>query len=286
MKTAISQYLGGATIDAADANYDSSIDLGLLCPFCGRPVFLVGGSTRQRYEKTEHLPPHFSHYRAESETAKLCEARAITKEGREYLQQLQPEARGQRLTAYNRRLWDMIIEEKDAPRNCKTWLKLNAPQLQSSTRDLIAHCLKHWRDPEERSQIKAAMPKLVEHLTPETIAAAVLGRPSDDPSSQAMEIARSVSETWKHDLSRQLHWAICAEVTDYLAQKESEPVFEKLIYLAMFDRLNFHPARNEPIHSQQIMEICLGSIALTRWEAMLEKFSQPRRGDGFGRRTK
>lgn len=274
MKSAISLYLGGTTIDAASANYDSSIDLGLRCPFCGKPVFLVGEAVRQRRDKLEYISPHFSHYKAEATAGKVCEARALTKEGREYLQKLQPEARGQRLGLYNRRLWDMLMAEKDAPRDCKKWLKRHAPQLLPKTTEMVEHCRKHWRDPEERSRIKAAMPGLVQHLTPEKIAASIGAQPNAE--------VEAIAQTWQQDLSKRLHWAICNEVADYLAQPEAAAVFEKLVYLAMFDRLTFHPGRNEPIHSNQIMEICMGSIALTRWEAMLERFSKARRGDGFG----
>jgi len=47
MKYAAAIFYGGQLLDAADANYGSYKELGLLCPNCKSPVFLQAISKHQ-----------------------------------------------------------------------------------------------------------------------------------------------------------------------------------------------------------------------------------------------
>lgn len=264
-------------IDALDADYPDTIDLGLLCPVCDKPVFLVKKSERLRQGRMEIIQTHFSHYKSDSETAKLCEARIQTKEGREFLQHLSAESRGQRLSLFNRRLWEMIAWEKDCPRNLDKWLKASYPKHHQDLFYLVDHCWEYWKKPQELKQIKQAMPAVAEQLhdNREIIQAGL------NPGSPAMQQAIKVCED---TFNLRLHWLIAEEVADYLAQSSAKKVFANLVRLALFDFLPSAVAENRPIRSNEIQYLILNTIGLTRWVAALEEFRSPRPGDGFGRK--
>lgn len=278
MLQARSMYLGGELLEATAANYSDSVDLGLTCPVCGKPVFLVKEGVRERLGKLEYISPHFSHYKADSELGKLCEARIQTREGRELLGYLTSESRGQRLSLFNKRLWAMIAWEKDFPKNLDRWIRVHAPMHYGELDRLIDHCWKHWQDPEERRQIKAAIPRAIELLTEEN-----LKRSGVDVDhnrvlvQQAMQFSREA-------LNHRLQWVIAEEVVDYLAQPTAREVFGNLVRLALFDAIPQSLAQGKAIHSNDVQYLILSSIGLTQWVAALEHFKRPLPGEGFSKR--
>lgn len=108
MKQAKSMYQGGELIDAKYCDYDSCKELGLLCPFCDEPVFLVRECVRQRQKshKVFLVDPFFSHYK--SGDISECELRSRSIEGQAYLEQLSPVKKGQRLELFNKFFWEMV----------------------------------------------------------------------------------------------------------------------------------------------------------------------------------
>lgn len=111
MKEAISIYLGGQVIDAADCNYESAKNLGLKCPFCDSAVFLRSHSVRRIKGKDKIFGAYFSHYSCGNGESLECEKRSISKQGKEQIERIKIERRNQRLQLYNRFLWDMIADD-------------------------------------------------------------------------------------------------------------------------------------------------------------------------------
>lgn len=104
-------YRGGILADASICDYESSRKLGLVCPFCSEAVFLRRGSEYDRNGKPVKISPAFCHYGIEGSTGEECELRSIRKEGERYLQNLEIQARNQRLELYNKRLWEVMKQE-------------------------------------------------------------------------------------------------------------------------------------------------------------------------------
>lgn len=110
MKYAKSILRGGEIINASACDYESTKLLGLVCPFCSQAVFFRSGSFYTRKGKQISSPESFSHYHSEDllATDKDCELRSSRPEGEEYLQRLKIEAKNQRLSLFNKRLWLIV----------------------------------------------------------------------------------------------------------------------------------------------------------------------------------
>jgi hypothetical protein len=271
-------YLGGAIVAASGCGYHSSIELGLNCPFCNRPVFLVQGFSRKRGDKSHAVPTHFSHYKADSEAGKDCEARSLSKEGREFIRKLSPEARGQRLAIYNRRLWKMITWEKELAH----WSG-SLPNFQKYSDHIHGEWPKHPRE-----EIRALMREMAAEVTVEALTA----RPtlkSPDGGSISPEVAEGMVQVMTEGLDTKMQWEICMEVFDYLHTNEARPVFDSLIRMNMIDAIDVAIAEGWDIKAggvktSMVHRFALATIALVRWEDALAKFAKPQPGDGFGRK--
>lgn len=135
MRYAKSMYRGGEIIDASLCDYNSTRQLGLVCPFCSQAVFLRSGSAYERQGKQIIVPDAFAHYHSDDPLSLECELRAKRKEGEDYLNQLRIEAKNQRLKLYNKRLWEIV--KRSWPNNVlflktvnkqfdKKWIEWNA----------------------------------------------------------------------------------------------------------------------------------------------------------------
>jgi hypothetical protein len=115
MEECKSMYHGGELVSALDCDFESYRELGLLCPFCNEPVYLCGETVRQssRTHKLSYIRPHFKHFPGGDPLDFDCEKRAISAEGKRYLDAIRAERRGQRLELFNRYLWDMIRDGMD-----------------------------------------------------------------------------------------------------------------------------------------------------------------------------
>ena len=112
MEDAKSMYHGGELVSALDCDFESYRELGLLCPFCNEPVYLCGETVRQssRTHKLSYIRPHFKHFPGGDPMDFDCEKRAISAEGKRYLDAIRAERRGQRLELFNRYFLEMIYK--------------------------------------------------------------------------------------------------------------------------------------------------------------------------------
>jgi len=104
MEECKSMYHGGELVSALDCDFESYRELGLLCPFCNEPVYLCGETVRQssKTHKLSYIRPHFKHFPGGDPLDFDCEKRAISAEGKRYLDAIRAERRGQRLELFNR----------------------------------------------------------------------------------------------------------------------------------------------------------------------------------------
>jgi hypothetical protein len=84
MKFAASIRYGGELVEPQECDYNDYKYLGLLCPECKSPVFLVKSQVRSRLEKTYAVSAHFSHFKEVDPTyAQKCELRVSNYDDRE-----------------------------------------------------------------------------------------------------------------------------------------------------------------------------------------------------------
>ncbi|MGL5079093.1 MAG: hypothetical protein ACRDBG_25115 [Waterburya sp.] len=100
MKECISIYLGGEIVTPDLCDYNSYKILGLKCPFCESPVFLRQGTIYKQSDKEISRDACFAHFKADIEQGELCEARALTKTGREEISAIKRKNQNQRLRLF------------------------------------------------------------------------------------------------------------------------------------------------------------------------------------------
>lgn len=107
MKYAKSMKYGGELVSAADCNYTSYLELGLLCPECSEPVYKrAEGDRISPLGKPFKVGAHFCHRKAVSEEqAAMCEQR-VNSYTEEEKQRIAAKARGQRLKLLQRWFWE------------------------------------------------------------------------------------------------------------------------------------------------------------------------------------
>lgn len=266
MDLAASLYLGGKLILATEANYSSSRELGLICPFCKESVFLVQGHTR----KGTKVVAAWRHYKY-SHQSNYCERRAISKEGKEALNQFKPKAQNQRLKLFNKRFWEIYSLKKAIPKNLKKHLLQSASEAELEK--MALHCWERW----EPEKIKAMIPakikfqlgdnkKAEEYLRNHPAFKRTIPAIRDDVISDFINIQFSV-----------LRLKILNEAIDWLGTKTAVPAFKKMIELALFDCLEILPL---PIHSQSVQDMAITSLLLTDWEESIEAIKK-KGGIGF-----
>lgn len=228
MEQAQSIYLS-KLMSALIADYNTSIDYGLVCPWCYKEVFFAQGSTRIVNGKEQSVKPHFRHYKADSDQARECEARALSREGREYLQKFTAEAKGQRIYLWDRRLWAMISDKKYIPKSLDKALKHKLPEEIYEEVPLIIKTLsKIWLS--DRKEISECIKQNIRSLN---LDAAMFLLP-DMPTEKQRQADTILSET-RAALSNPAQYAICEEVIDYLGKAANHQCFEDLVKLAILD---------------------------------------------------
>jgi hypothetical protein len=106
MDIARAMYLGGTTIRASEGNYSSYDKKGLLCCFCGEPVYLKKGDIRK---------PHFAHFPGtDPKQVEECELRASSYGNSSQLNSFIKD-RGQRLKIFQQHFLNLISFEGDKP---------------------------------------------------------------------------------------------------------------------------------------------------------------------------
>lgn len=124
MKYAASMRYAGMLVDAVEADYTSYKNLGLLCPICHVPVFLVSGSDRASSTRTitdkvtgskrevfvasASIEAHFSHFKDVSlEQINQCELRVRNLKPAEFHRR-SVAARNQRERAFKSHFWKLL----------------------------------------------------------------------------------------------------------------------------------------------------------------------------------
>jgi len=103
-------YRAGWIVNAEECDYESSRNLGLVCPFCSEALFWAGDYSRVVKEQTQFVSAAFRHYRSADPTAQDCELRATRPDGEAFVNKLEIQSRNQRLELYNRRLWEIFCK--------------------------------------------------------------------------------------------------------------------------------------------------------------------------------
>lgn len=267
MQLASSLYKGGELFAAAGSDYTTARELGLICPFCKESVFLVKNHMRG----SSPIPAAWRHYKM-STTSTYCEQRALSREGKETLKQLQPQAHNQRLKLFNRRFWEIFKHGKVIPRNLRETclMFMDEPILER----MVRHCWEQW----DVEAILRALPGKIKYRlqNPETAEAL-----RNHPALQRVdsETADKAVEDFVNSTYSVLRLKILSEVIAWLGTRMALPAFEKLIELSLIDCLEVLPT---PVHSQSVAEMALISLTLTDWEKAIASLDSTTKAIGFG----
>lgn len=270
MDVAASLYKGGELFKANDCDYNSSRELGLICPLCKESVFLVRGFGRTVNGKFQSVQSAWRHYRTTPETV-FCDRRSLTKEGKEQLKQLGGKAQGQRLKLFNRRFWDIFKHDKAIPPSTKkTCLRVMDEELLEQ---IVLHCRDRWHV----DQILKSLPRKIHDN---------LGRPDlweklrNHPALKGTlpEVAEAVADDLVGTSFSVLRLKILSEAIAWLGTETALPSFRLVCHLAVLDCLE---ALSPPIRTQQVTEMMIVSLTLTDWEKAIASLDNPTRAIGF-----
>jgi hypothetical protein len=263
MKFATSLYLGGELISADFADYSTSRESGIVCPFCKEAVFLA----REHERKGSKVASCWRHYKL-STNSMFCDNRALSSEGKQLLKQLQSEAHGQRLKLFNRKFWEIYKYKKVFPPLKPTCLRFTD---EKNLERISRHCHERW----DVESIVKVIPKLLVVTQDRLQNNPVFHKLTEKvPDSELQAIIDNFTNT-KFSI---LHHKICCEVISWLGTRSAYPSFEKIIQLAFIDCIEALP---QPIRTNQVANMAICAIAITPWEEAIEAAGD--RGIGFGR---
>jgi len=108
MKQALSIRYGGVLVSPEDCDYESYLNLGLICPFCKDGVFLVKETKRktEKSKKSFFVKAHFSHFKKGLLTD-VCENRSKSL-SKEQVDTITQQGRNQRRKIIQDRLWKIV----------------------------------------------------------------------------------------------------------------------------------------------------------------------------------
>lgn len=267
MLTAKSMYRGGMLVEAADCtSYEDSKNLGLICPFCSEPVFLkdMSARTAPKTKKIVLVRPHFSHYNGAD--GAFCEKRALTSEGKHFIEQMRIEKRNQRLDLFNKYFWELIADSHHYPRNVDKTIKkwISEEKLIQLTR----HMQMWWSSQDEKSY--KMIKKAYDHMT--------------NPSVEDKETAKMYGELhtlvhYEHmtaEIDGKLQLAIAFEASDFLCTKKSGLAFRKMISTSIYCLENSDipkPVTRED-YLDRVASMIPCMLAGTDWVGQLEQKSK------------
>lgn len=219
-------------VDAADADYDSYKNLGLLCPHCKQPVFLQAVSQRRVGDTLVEIPPHFKHFKAKDPALlKQCEAR-VAKYGAREIQRRAAQARNQRLRSLQRRFWSIFTRYYES---------INIPFANIMEKDghgfviQMSHTLSKKFLADKPDAFKATMLQIIEAAFTMWHREITITWNYDNSyigvsSSSARQYKFTNALSGK--LDRQMQELIACEVVDFLHSNSARPIVEKLFTLA------------------------------------------------------
>lgn len=264
-------YFGGEIIKASDCNYQTSRELGIVCPFCSSAVFLRSHSTREVKGKTQLIRPYFAHYPTGNADDFDCEKRSHTKQGKERIEQIKIQARNQRLKLYNAYLWDMIAESHEI-----THQQLN------KVRKIFGERWCEQNSVLVRYEWGKCLSSVYTFLDEATREMSSLAKDNPIVLGDFPEIGfqlRSSPEFDEHYLLKcdvKLHKVICNEVADFLSTNSAGFVFHKLFKYVLSTELKAGEGqlsvgdwkRIKPVAHISAMAI---AIASTKWTELLQR---------------
>jgi hypothetical protein len=270
MKFAASIYQGGNLIAAAESDYSSSRELGLICPFCKDTVFLV----KEHLRGSSQVAAAWRHYKL-SPTSCYCENRSLSKEGKVELKLLGKSAQNQRLNLFNRRFWEIFKYQKDIPLHLKQTAVYFIGS-EETLQKMVLHCHERWN----AGQILEILPDAIKKLTKNPLLRKAI---EEHPATHGADTeAIDILLTNFHESNfTVLRYKILYEVVGWLASKTALDSFAKLIYLSLLDCVEISAF---PIHSSQIAEMALTNLIWTNWEKAIASLDAPSKGIGFCRR--
>ena len=279
MQFAKSILSGGIIIDAADGDYEICRKKSLVCVICNEPVFWRKSFTRKRGKKTSLVPAHFVHYAQDKKNPLDCENRLVSKAGRDRLEQIQIEARGQRLELFNRHIWDIFVAN-----GCKTPATMRAEQRQVKEmlgKDYIKAmtqlCQEYWHD---------NFPKISESL--EQLCFEFFELPYKEALKERSHCTRlperrkhlvKMRESLSHKSDRRLHLTICQEILNFLLTKKSQFCWLKLIACTLKSAMEFYGWNSSDktmnkAFPELMVALAIEEIICTHWAAGIEEVIQ------------
>lgn len=276
MRYSKSMYWAGWVIDADECDYNSSKQLGLLCPFCSEAVYLIRGYTRKMAEsgKEHAIRASFGHYESESKSdVDVCELRSTRPEGKEYIEKLKMEGRNQRLKLFNRRFIEIFMtSHKIPPRDLKYCKQSFGEKWLTKTYQLVRVAWRQQRAEISRNSedyFNLAIKQSALELPPELKDFQEFmkqhggGELTDEidkiypPERRQAHLARMQS------YDAPFHLSICNEAIEFLATRTAGYALEKMVLIAAVK------------HASVLAVMKYGSAS--DWEYVLEMIPETRK---------
>lgn len=282
MLEAKSMYFGGEIISASECDYQTSRELGLVCPFCSSAVFVRSESTRQIKGKLRLIRPYFAHYPSGSAGNWDCEKRSHTKQGRELIEQVRIQARGQRLDLYSKHLWEMFSRDRNVSRRKLAEFKALLGHRWCDRQLTLLR--KKWTQSIE-IVYKFLDAVLIEFESQKEIP--ISDRPSWMTAASYQEELDKQNQYFL-GCDRRLHRAICFEIVDFLGTNTGGFAFSKFMVAGLWlEFMSDRPLAALKLTDEATMRLHLsaiaGLIAGTHWMTQISKMLEGGdRGIKFG----
>lgn len=245
MEYACSIRYAGLLVNAADCDYSSFKNLGLICPNCRESVFLVAGSCRAEHErkikegksvsvKSCQVSPYFGHrpekIRAEVEKCELKSASITSLD----ISRSLASSRNQLLRIFNQRLWSILqlcykLEDFEAVKKfVQSGFQLAlSPSLEqvweNRYQTLIDLLIQVYKQdvPRIHEESGVFLEKLIEKTQDTQIV--------NEPRLQA------ILSLWRQSINKQMHLEIYNLAVDCLGQKKHLPILQNLVVLGLYN---------------------------------------------------
>lgn len=307
MLEAKSMYYGGELVEAIDVNldYDSYKELGLLCPFCNEPVYLCGETLRQSQKtgKLSYIRPHFKHFPGGDPIDLGCEKRYFTPEGKQYLDALRADRKGQRLDLFNRYFLEVCVElsfgQIKKSFEYMTLRVVGAKSPLSFTNPGIKYLRDHWFEHEDavRAAFAGELSQLWEPNLSDRMMADMEKRYQgyskyQDEWLKASAKYSSELATLINSCDRKIHELITWEAVSFLYTKQGSTAWLGLVGLDCSIELFQFVAKNEEFDASKLKNLeakfagIITKTVYTPWQKRLEeksKLKESTREKGFAK---
>jgi hypothetical protein len=277
MLEARSMYRAGNLIFAKDCDFDSYKELGLICPFCDQPVFLVKPAFKQRQKTgtTYYCQPHFSHYPGSDISDDDCEKRSRSTEGQQWLENIRIERRNQRLELFNLYFWEIIKSSNGYPKSPEKTIEkqIGVDQLFKIQSDI-----REWWN-SHREEVYQLIDVAFDQLINKDVAKSQMHEMAKQVGYERASVAYLDRLAFSLTADHKLHKAIAYEAADFLGTRKAGIAFRKMIAIAIHDvsihnKIHYVKYENITVH-------LISQLVNTRWIEELEGKKQSK-SRGFG----